>query len=98
MPERHVNWPQKRHIAGLVRSLRYHRHAADCIRGLRNRFLCHMIAHRIQDFGKARLAVAETRYGQWWLTVTKPLKPNETPDWIALDRILIQPGPVPEAS
>jgi len=70
----------------LVRSLRYHRHAADCIRGLRNRFLCHMIAHRIQDFGKARLAVAETRYGQWWLTVTKPLNTETKPaDWNGLD-------------
>jgi len=57
-----------------------------------------VIEHRIQDFGKARLAVAETRCGHSWLTVTKPLKPNETPDWSALDRILTQPGPVLEAS
>jgi hypothetical protein len=57
-----------------------------------------VIEHRIQDFGNTRLAVAETRCGQWWLTVTHPLKPNESPNWSDLDRILSEPGPVPEAS
>lgn len=57
------------------------------------------MTHRLIEFGNTTIAVVERRNGPHaWLTVTRPVNPGKEPDWAELERILQQPGDVPEAS